>query len=53
MAEGGSGFTRRTSSYALLDEDNADHINQLRRSLSANRGHLTRSYKELGLFFFE
>ena len=51
MAEGGSGFTRRTSSYALLDEDNADHINQLRRSLSANRGHLTRSYKELGLLF--
>ena len=44
MAEGGSGFTRRTSSCALLDEG---QINQLRRALSAYRGHLTRSYKEL------
>ena len=48
MAEGGSGFTRRTSSCALLDEG---QINQLRRSLSAYRGHLTRSYKELEWLF--
>ena len=48
MAEGGSGFTRRTSSCALLDEG---QINQLRRSLSAYRGHLTSSYKELEWLF--
>ena len=48
MAEGGSGFTRRTSSCALLDEG---QINQLRRSLSAYRGHLKRSYKELEWLF--
>ena len=34
-----------------MDENNADHINQLRRLLSAYRGHLTRPYKELGLLF--
>ena len=51
MVDGRSGFTRPTSSYALLDEDNADQINQPRRSLSAYRGHLTRSYKEMGLLF--
>ena len=52
MADGGSGITRRTSSYALLEmEGNADQINQLRRSLSAYRGHLTRLYKEMELLF--
>ena len=52
MADGGSGITRRTSSYALLEmEGNADQINQLRRSLSAYRGHLTRLYKEMESLF--
>ena len=52
MADGGSGITRRTSSYALLEmEANADQINQLRRSLSAYRGHLTRLYKEMEFLF--
>ena len=51
MVDGGSGFTRRTSSYALLDEDNEDKINQLRRLISAHKGHLTRSYKEMGFLF--
>ena len=51
MADGGSGSTRRTSSYALVDEDKAEQINQLKRSLSAYRGHLTRLYKEMELLF--
>ena len=32
-------------------EGNADQINQLRRSLSAYRDHLTRLYKEMKLLF--
>ena len=50
-ADGGSRITRRASSDALLDESNADQINQPRRSLSVCRGHLTRLYKEMGLLF--
>ena len=51
MADDGSGSTRRMSSYALVDEDKAEQINQLKRSLSAYRGHLTRLYQEMELLF--
>ena len=52
MASGrGSESEQRVANYALVNQDSVERIDQVIRSLSAYRGHLTRLYNEIETLF--